>query len=103
MTSAKLTTKQTQIRFTIPEIMRKELDIIKQEYQYLNDVELIKVLLGKIIKIEIGRKEKIDLEPTLQDLTIHNAKIFGLGEDWQSEPDNIDYTKAYPFDPSLYF
>jgi hypothetical protein len=34
---------------------------------------------------------------------LHTANIFQLGEDWSSEPDNIDYTKAVKFNPAKYF
>lgn len=46
----KLKTSQKQLRLTINANLQKELDFFKNQYACLNEVEIIKILIGEGIK-----------------------------------------------------
>jgi hypothetical protein len=69
-----LKTKQKQIRFTIPKEMQIELDILKKEFHYLNDIEIIKMLLGKAIKEVFSQNKVKKNKPLIKPISIGTNK-----------------------------
>ena len=98
--STKDTQKSYQIRVNITPELYKEIQKTKNnEFRFLDDAEIIKIFLSK-------GSQKINHnmdEPTEEELTRNFAQVMQLDEDWNVEPDNINYSKATKFDPKRYF
>jgi hypothetical protein len=99
--STKVKTKRStkarsyQLRLTITPQIQADLLDARKEYPYLDDIEIIKVWIGKGSQKNLG----IDLsEPTAEQMLQHTSKVFQLGENWEQQSDNINYSKAKPVD-----
>ena len=111
--------KTYQLRLTITPQIQADLALARLEYPYLNDLEIIKIWLGRgrVKALNFNKKNQtkkaptkeeiaasLDLtEPTDEEMLKHASHIFQLGENWDEEEDIIDYSKAKPFNPDKYF
>ena len=76
----KLKTSQKQLRLTINANLQKELDFFKNQYTYLNEVEIIKILIGEGIKAHSNKLELSNQRPKVNPFSINNGKIVFISQ-----------------------
>jgi predicted GTPase len=91
--------KSYQIRVNItPELYQEIQKAKKAEFRFLDDAEIIKIFLSRGVN-DKGNKVEHELdysEISNEELMQIASNVFAIGEDWENEPDIIDYSKAKP-------
>ena len=86
--------KSYQIRVNItPELYNEIQKAKRNEFRFLDDAEIIKIFLSRGVSNKVDYSEISNEE--LMQIISHS---FSLDEDWNNEPDIIDYSKAKSID-----